>query len=192
VEDTVVEKEPAPSVAQNTVESDQPQPDVGYGFFDDEPEQAFQGRQSLPSIEEQAYGFFADEPEIQLSATETGVTGKVIDLGAELNIRTVADCKARIQHAMNEDEDIKLDAANLQKIDTAGLQMLLSLRQSLKASSRSIQWQSFNELIDESAAMIGLPSLCVDDDSGKAFGFFSDTPRVDASEIQDDAGYGFF
>ncbi len=167
---------------------------AAYGFFDDdEPAEAQPDESALlsepaesqaaaangsspldtatpqPADDEEnaAYGFFTEHP--AETATIDADSGS-IDLGTELTIRSVATCKGLIEEKLANGFDVRLSAANLQKIDTAGLQLLYSLKMTLNKTGQTIHWESGHSLINESAALIGLPALCdSDDDPGYGF-----------------------
>jgi len=175
----------------------------GYGFFSDDgnaeeaviaetPVVSQQPLEKDPVTEEDAYGFFDDSLAGEFTkSAQSDESGKTIDLGTELTIRSVASCKAQIDDNLLQGQEIKLQAENLQKIDSAGLQMLYSLDKTLKKTSQSIHWVNSSAIINEAARMIGLEDLIAIDIDEAGFGFFNDEPAVKSAQ-QEESGFGFF
>ncbi len=145
---------------------------AGYGFFEDSP------APGQPSAEdESAYGFF-DEASPAGSAREPWKDDdSVIHLGAELGIRSVQKAHGLIAESLAQGFDPRLDAGDLQKIDSAGLQMIYSLRMTVEKIGQSIVWTRSSPLIDSRAAELGMPPL---------------TGSADGNSDDDNAGFGFF
>ena len=163
----------APAQSDSTT---QPEPansdEAAYGFFTDAP-----AADDNSSGDEAAFGFFDDAPgHIGMHADQDLPDG-AINLGAELTIRTIADTKRQIDEVMLEQSRVRLAAASLQKIDSAGLQMLYSLKSTLVNNHQAIEWLSDSELIDQAAASLGLPAL---------------TAASSNTDAQGDEGFGFF
>ncbi len=172
----------------------------GYGFFDEE--SAIATAQSStqastdnePQEEAAAYGFFADDPVESLSeVVPTEATDGTIDLGAELTIRSIAKRKAMIDLALATGQDIRIDISQLQKIDSAGVQMIYSLLQTLQQTSQVVYWVGSNSMINDASSLLGMPSLIDDQQATEAFGFFAEEPDPGPDTTQEqDAGFGFF
>lgn len=145
------------------------------------------------SGENSAYGFFESTPHDSTSqSTQIDESTHVINLGVDLTIRSVAACKSMIDETISNGFDIKLTAAELQKIDTAGLQLIYSLNKTLEKTAQVIQWESSNAIINEAAQMIGMNNL-IETTAEEAFGFFTDEPEAAVQNAQqDDPGFGFF
>ncbi len=169
-----------------------------YGFFADTPAQPDSAMQSEPANGDEAgFGFFADAPAADDNSSGDGTAfgffddapgnaamqldqdlpDGAINLGAELTIRTIADVKSRIEEVMLDQSRVRLAAAALQKIDSAGLQMLYSLKTTLLKNHQAIEWLSDSELIDQAATSLGLPAL---------------TAASTNADAQADEGFGFF
>lgn len=141
----------------------------GYGFFDDAP-------QEKADAADGSYGFFDDTAESAVGGIEPWLDDEgVIHLGAELGIRTVRQAHGLILERMVQGQDVCIEAGDLQKIDSAGLQMIHSLRTTLEKTAQSIVWQSPSPLIDQRARELGMAEL------------IGENPK----EGSDD-GYGFF
>lgn len=121
----------------------------------------------------QAYGFFDEMPdEGMVTTSQLEECGDVISLGTELTIKSVASCKAQIERTLGQGFEVKISAAKLQKIDTAGLQLLYSLKKTLQKSAQVIQWESTNPVINRAANRIGLQDIYEDPQQDAGYGFF--------------------
>ena len=77
-------------------------------------------------------------------------------LPAALDIAHCVEIKASLEAALSEEADIALDGAAVEKLDAAGLQMLLSYFKHCQSLQRECHWKQSNELLQESAAGLGL------------------------------------
>lgn len=178
---------------QDEIEHSAAEENPAYGFFavpdsDDQP--AGESEQ-----EPAGFGFFDDPPTQATEQTaEADELSEVIDLGAELTIRSVASCKSRLDQSFQNGFDIKLQAGSLQKIDSAGIQLIYSLNKTLEKTSQSIQWMGSSPIINQAARLAGLPDLIemgnVEEDDA-AFGFFNDESSVTDNQ-QEESTFGFF
>lgn len=153
--------------------------DSGYGFFaDDESKEEMQSEQLLSeqNMDEESdsgYGFFDDAAaNSDIAEQNSQVSEDNIDLGSDLTIRTVAQIKSAIDYKLQQGTDIQLSAQSLQKIDTAGLQLIYSLVQTLEKSSSQIHWSGTSDLINDAAQQLGLPELIQSSTQDDGFGFF--------------------
>ncbi len=144
--------------------------------------------------EEPAYGFFeSDEDSNETADNGSKDSEEIIDLGSELGIQAVAGCQQQIEALLARDLEIRFEAGSLQKVDTAGIQLLFSLQQNLGKTGRSIHWHTPSALIDEAAAQLGMPSL-IGGNAGdqQACGFFAESPGGAEPDSVTDQGFGFF
>ena len=183
------------------VDNNAPDESAAFGFFDqsDDQQKASEGEVEMSvetepesqqdADENSAYGFFDEADGSGSQTARIDGESNVIHLGADLTIRSVAACKELIDQSLSSGFDIRLAAGDLQKIDSAGLQLLFSLKTTLEKTAQSIQWESGNSIINEAAGLIGMPSLCdAAEDEEAGYGFFND----DKAPSGDNAGYGFF
>jgi anti-anti-sigma regulatory factor len=170
---------------------------TAYGFFsqdtDDMNEQVKGGEVSDESDDADAYGFFDDSPAgLETQGAGLDESGQVIETGAELTIRSVAAFKQLIDDKLQKNIDIRISSRGLQKIDTAGMQLLHSLKESLAKTHQQIAWEHPSPIINEAAQLLGIPELTGEvTEPDQGFGFFNDEEVSSASE-QTEAGYGFF
>ncbi len=136
-------------------------------------------------IENVDFGFFESDGDETENRPISGES--VVSLGNSLTLKTVSEFKQCIEKKLANSGSVTLDPTDLQKIDTAGLQLLYSLQQSLEKTGQSLSWTSKNFTIESAAGLIGLPDLC-DNTMTAGFGFFEDED-VDKDLSQ---GFGFF
>ena len=158
--------ESEPSDAINEAVEDQ-----GFGFFNDVAEAEV--TKPVEDIEQdQGFGFFDSSEPLTTQSVELDGASNIINLGADLTIRSVSSCKALIDENISNGFDIRLAAGDLQKIDTAGLQLIYSLNKSLEKTSQSISWESSNSIINDAASLIGMPRLLELSEDEGSHGFF--------------------
>jgi anti-anti-sigma regulatory factor len=80
----------------------------------------------------------------------------VVECGEVLDISRVAEFYAELKMVIDENKPIELDAANLSRIDAAGVQLLVALCQKAKVESISLTWKQVSESLHRSASLIGL------------------------------------
>lgn len=171
-----------------------------FGFFTDMSEMnenEVVGKMTGTAIEQdnesQAFGFFDDSfTESTVQSAEHDSESNIISLGTELTIRSVASCKALIDKNINSGFDVKLAAGDLQKIDSAGLQMIYSLNKTMEKNSQPVQWVSTSSIINQSARLMGMQNLVESNDEGTAFGFFNETGSTTPKNQQENSSFGFF
>ncbi len=175
------EESASPSTIENQSSDNAESQDntAAFGFFDDDPVEEVAQAASTDE-DDLAYGFFDDAPiSMQSQSARIDADSHTINLGAELTIRSVSECKALIDQLLHQGEEIKLQVNELQKIDSAGLQMLYSLKKTLDKSGQKIHWMSSGAVVNEVAQMLGLPEL-------------ADTSVDEGEEQQENSAFGFF
>ncbi|MBT4075479.1 MAG: STAS domain-containing protein [Gammaproteobacteria bacterium] len=195
-----IAKKPAKSketiAIEETIEmSNSNEENPGYGFFDDsaEPGEVKVTESKAEPEEDTGYGFFDNSDQLDSQSEGLDNSTNVIHLGADLTIRSVTACKALIDENLTNGFDVKLAAGDLQKIDTAGLQLIYSLNNTLDKTSQSITWVSSNSIINDAAKLIGLPQLMESPEDDGAYGFFDDDEKPNTQvNQQEEAGFGFF
>lgn len=126
----------------------------------------------------------------QASKPDNSESAGALSLGESLTIKNVADFKKQVTEALAQNSEISLESTGLQKIDTAGLQLLYSLQQNLAVSQRSINWIDLNPVINSAARLTGLTEIVEGISAG--FGFFDDPVPEPESKAVADQGFGFF
>lgn len=80
-----------------------------------------------------------------------------IELPQELSIMTIeAHSAALLAQLAQSEGDIAFDAAALQRVDTAGVQLLCVIVGEAQAQHRAISWQSSSEALNTTAQLLGL------------------------------------
>ncbi len=94
-----------------------------------------------------------------MSATQTGIAPQTFGLGPSLSIREVQELRARLMAAV-EAGPIVLDASGVERADSAGLQLLISLGRSLAARGEALVYSGASPVLLEVARTLGLSGAC--------------------------------
>lgn len=70
---------------------------------------------------------------------KSGSGTKVAFLDGELSIYTVRDVKDQLMGALNEDQDVNIDLSGIHRLDSAGFQILLSIKKEGLFRTKKIQ-----------------------------------------------------
>ncbi|MDH5353976.1 MAG: STAS domain-containing protein [Gammaproteobacteria bacterium] len=130
------------------------------------------------------FGFFDNEiasPESEMENQD--LKYDLLSMGSELTIKNVAMFKEKIDASLANQMDIKLDPADLQKIDACGLQLLYSLHANLSNTGQKIHWASKNPVINSAASILGLTELLQSS---------TVTTGVESTVDSQSEGFGFF
>lgn len=79
-----------------------------------------------------------------------------ISCGERLSIEHVERLYSEMEQALTSEADVELDASQVHYCDTAGLQLVVSLRQTLQKTGHDIHWQGSSENLLETAGYLGL------------------------------------
>lgn len=182
------------------VDNSTPEPiatsDASFGFFADDENGVAETADDLFASKDDAneesndVGSFNDSEQGEEAVnTETLDIdkSKIISLGSELTIKTVESIKTQIDDSLLVDDDVVMNAEEMIKIDTAGLQLLFSLKSSLDKTGHHIKWVGTSSVINDSAEVIGFPVLAPKSKEA-CYGFFAD----EEAEKEADDGFGFF
>lgn len=92
---------------------------------------------------------------------EVAVEGvfRVIDCGEVIDIATTAELRTQLLAALESKQPVVLDAAQVERADTAALQMLSAFIQDANAQQQTVQWKAPSEALSVSAELLGLLSL---------------------------------
>ena len=94
-----------------------------------------------------------------MSASETGIVAQAFGLGTSLSIREVQDLRARLIAAV-EAGPLVLDGSAIERADSAGLQLLISLGRSLALRGESLVFSGASEALVDVARTLGLSAAC--------------------------------
>ena len=76
--------------------------------------------------------------------------------GDRLSIEHVERLYSEMESALTSDVDIELNASDVNYCDTAGLQLVVSLRQKLQVTGHDIYWSGSSDCLNETAGYLGL------------------------------------
>lgn len=79
-----------------------------------------------------------------------------IDCGARLSIDQAESLYQKFEAALLTGADLSLNAGQVQFCDTAGLQMIISLKKTLAQTGNDIAWEETSDNLKETASYLGL------------------------------------
>lgn len=80
----------------------------------------------------------------------------IFKLPAELTIAEVAECKLQFIEYIDEHEEIIFDGSEVTRIDTVGIQLLLSALAYVAAQKKSYIWEKQSSIIYQSVKQLGI------------------------------------
>nr|WP_281423948.1 STAS domain-containing protein [Oceanobacter mangrovi] len=75
-----------------------------------------------------------------------------------MSIECVEALHQEMEQAVRDAQDIFLKADDVQYCDTAGLQLLLALVQTVQAAGLQISWQGVSDVVRDTSKLLGLTS----------------------------------
>ena len=91
------------------------------------------------------------------AGSEAAGAGRVA-LGERLEIAGVSALRERLDAALDVGGPVELDAAALERCDTAGLQLLVGFARALDDAGRELRWTDVSGRLREAAGLLGLAS----------------------------------
>lgn len=85
-------------------------------------------------------------------------TIQTVDCGEALTIAKSAELHEKLNEALAESSSIELLASSVEKVDTAGLQLIASLSRELERVNGSITWKNPSDVLVQAAKTLGLTS----------------------------------
>jgi len=79
-----------------------------------------------------------------------------IDCGDLLDISMVNEVNQKLKDALNSGSDISINISNIERIDTAGAQMLCACYQDAKSKKIKCEWTAPSEIFSKSIKQLGL------------------------------------
>jgi anti-anti-sigma factor len=79
-----------------------------------------------------------------------------LDLGKVLTIAQVADWRQKLVGVFDLREPIVVNGGDIEKIDSAGLQLLVALMKEAEATGAKIEWKAASDLLKQNATQLGL------------------------------------
>jgi anti-anti-sigma factor len=77
-------------------------------------------------------------------------------LDERLTIENAGELRAQLLSCAGQDADIVLDAANVESVDTAALQVLLAFVRQVRGNGHTVNWQSPSDVLLITATLTGL------------------------------------
>jgi anti-anti-sigma regulatory factor len=81
-----------------------------------------------------------------------------LKLPEEISIANVGDWQDKLAAALQDASSLTLDAAELSRVDTAGVQLLAVLFKQAQSSGVSIGWSASSATLETTAGQLGLKS----------------------------------
>ena len=79
-----------------------------------------------------------------------------IDCGNGLTVATAADMHQKLQEALHDSSTINLKADEVEKVDTAGLQLFVALAKEIERVGGKVVWQEPSEALLQASKTLGL------------------------------------
>ena len=93
---------------------------------------------------------------VSASASPDPAPDAIIHLGAHLTIREAVPLRAELLERVDAVDLVALDAAGVQKVDTAGLQVLLAFTRQRRAAAVETIWTGCSEVLRKAALALDL------------------------------------
>ena len=71
-------------------------------------------------------------------------------------IRTINSLQTELAERLDESGNVQLDATAVDRVDTAGLQLLAAFVRDLKTEMRNVEWVGCSDALRKAAAALGL------------------------------------
>lgn len=91
-----------------------------------------------------------------MNGQSADVDSVCIPCGDSIDISVVAGFRTQLLEALGSGKSIELDASELERADTAGLQLLSAFIQEADSQQQTITWKDPSPALCESAALLGL------------------------------------
>lgn len=92
------------------------------------------------------------------TVTASDAASTSVQLPADCRISAQTAVKAQLENVLSRGEII-LDVAELQRVDTAALQLLVLFRRELEKQGGTLAWRGRSEVLDEAVSLLGLEQL---------------------------------
>ena len=83
----------------------------------------------------------------------------IVRLPSQFTIRQIEDTYRQCEAALRDADILRIDGSDVSKIDSAGMQVLLSLKKELAAQHVALEWIAVNDVVLDAAAMLGIRDL---------------------------------
>lgn len=95
-----------------------------------------------------------DQPVVEPKDVSPG--GNIIHMGVSITIREVNELFGLIKDRLNQDQTIRIDCSELEKMDASGLQLLTVLKRHAAISGIDVEWITPGDKLIRSADLLGL------------------------------------
>lgn len=82
-----------------------------------------------------------------------------LTLGASLTLREVIDLQRELIVAEAGSDELRLDGSGVQRVDTAGLQLLVALARRRKVAGQPLSWTGVSPALLQGSTRLGLAAL---------------------------------
>ena len=82
-----------------------------------------------------------------------------VTLGASLTLREVMDLQRELLRAESDTDSLQVDGAAVERVDTAGLQLLVALARRRDAAGQTLRWTGVSPQLRHGCMRLGLESL---------------------------------
>ena len=79
-----------------------------------------------------------------------------VQCGEALTIAQAVEFHQKLKTAMDEGSTIELDASGVEKVDTAGLQLVVGLQRELDKVGGKLVWKQPSDVVKQAAVTLGL------------------------------------
>lgn len=93
------------------------------------------------------------------SAAAVKDDSQVIELSEVMDISATAELRSQLLAALESKKSVILDASQVERADTAALQVLSAFVQDANSQQQTVQWKKPSEALSRSAALLGLSAL---------------------------------
>ena len=91
----------------------------------------------------------------------------VVQCGQALTIANAADLHTKLKEAVESSSDIELVADGVDKVDTAGLQLMVALSREIEKVNGTLVWKNPSEVLVQAVNTLGLrPYLAINPSAG--------------------------
>ncbi len=94
----------------------------------------------------------------ETSKTETGTVSRIV-CDEMLDIAVAAELRAHLLEALTAKQPVTLDGGNVERADTAALQVLTAFFQDARSQDMDVQWSSASAALVRSAELLGIADL---------------------------------
>jgi ABC-type transporter Mla MlaB component len=90
-----------------------------------------------------------------MSVTPPAASGSALVLSSP-TIRTITDLQAELAERLDESGTVEIDGTAVDRVDTAGLQLLAAFVRDLRYDGRGVEWIGCSEALKKAAHSLGL------------------------------------